>query len=48
MPKVALADSLTDWDKLISNAGPLFEDVPDLEDLIIELRSSRCEPLRFR
>jgi hypothetical protein len=38
MPKVALNDSLGDWDKLIANAGPLFEDIPDMEDLVIELR----------
>ena len=38
MPKVALADSLNDWDKLIANAGELFEGIPDMEDLVIELR----------
>lgn len=38
MPKVALADSLDDWDKLIANAGELFEGIPDMEDLVIELR----------
>jgi hypothetical protein len=38
MPKVALADSLNDWDKLIANASELFEGIPDMEDLVIELR----------
>jgi hypothetical protein len=38
MPKIALADSLDDWEKLITNAGALFEDVPDMEDLVLELR----------
>jgi hypothetical protein len=38
MPKIALADSLEDWDKLITNAGALFEDIPDMEDLVLELR----------
>lgn len=39
MPKVALADSLLDWNGLISRADPLAEEGSDLHDLVAKLRA---------
>ena len=39
MPKVALADTLTDWDVLLANAGPLAEGDPQLALHLEKLRA---------
>jgi hypothetical protein len=39
VPKVALADTLTDWNSLIANAGPLAEGDPQLTAHLDALRA---------
>jgi hypothetical protein len=50
MPKIALADSLHDWDSLIGTASGPAEEAPDIQDLLekLQIEMNRVRELDHR
>ena len=47
MPKVSLADSVDDWDKLLATAGAFADDIPGLKRFLVQLKRVRDRTLKL-